>query len=82
MEHPFDGSWGYQTTACDYQPLWDALSLWRLWTVVIRKESGDLDWVPGHFCQDDHGLRMFDGTACYEYADLRGRITTAGNEQL
>ena len=74
MEHPFDGSWGYQTTglyaptsrfgsAADFLALVDACH--RAGLAVI------LDWVPGHFPDDPHGLAQFDGTAFYEHADQR-----------
>ena len=74
MEHPFDGSWGYQPTglyaptsrfgsASDFLALVDACH--RAGLAVI------LDWVPGHFPDDPHGLAMFDGTALYEHADQR-----------
>jgi 1,4-alpha-glucan branching enzyme len=71
-EHPFDGSWGYQPTGLfaptsrfgspdDFAALVDAchregLGVW-------------LDWVPGHFPDDPHGLGRFDGTALYEHAN-------------
>ncbi|HEV2334759.1 MAG TPA: 1,4-alpha-glucan branching protein GlgB, partial [Stellaceae bacterium] len=73
-EYPFDGSWGYQPislfaptarygTPDDFRAFVDAchhagLALW-------------LDWVPGHFPNDAHGLGYFDGTALYEHADPR-----------
>jgi 1,4-alpha-glucan branching enzyme len=71
-EHPFDGSWGYQPTGlfaptsrfgspADFAALVDAchqagLAIW-------------LDWVPGHFPDDPHGLGNFNGTALYEHAN-------------
>jgi len=73
-EHPFDGSWGYQPTGLyaptsrfgtptDFLALVDACH--RVGLAVI------LDWVPGHFPDDPHGLASFDGTSLYEHSDPR-----------
>lgn len=71
-EHPLDQSWGYQITGF-YSPTsrhGDPKGLMRFVDRCHQYGIGViLDFVPGHFCKDDHGLRRFDGTPLYEGAD-------------
>jgi 1,4-alpha-glucan branching enzyme len=73
-EHPFDGSWGYQTLGL-YAPsarFGPPEGFARFVAACHAQGLGLLlDWVPAHFPMDPHGLAQFDGTALYEYADPR-----------
>ncbi len=73
-EHPYDPSWGYQTTGL-YAPsarFGDTAGFARFVDGAHRAGVGViLDWVPAHFPTDSHGLSRFDGTALYEHEDPR-----------
>ncbi|HEY2836429.1 MAG TPA: 1,4-alpha-glucan branching enzyme, partial [Rhizomicrobium sp.] len=73
-EHPFDPSWGYQTTGL-YAPssrFGDPEGFARFVEGAHQAGLGVLiDWVPAHFPTDPHGLIRFDGTALYEHQDPR-----------
>jgi 1,4-alpha-glucan branching enzyme len=74
MEHPFEGSWGYQVTGY-YAPTarWGTPDDFRFFVDVCHQHglAVILDWVPAHFPRDDFALRRFDGTALYEHDDPR-----------
>jgi 1,4-alpha-glucan branching enzyme len=85
MEHPFFGSWGYQTIGYFAPESRYGAPQDLMWLIdyLHQQEIGVfLDWSPSHFPGDEHGLASFDGGALYEYADPRLGLNREWNTRL
>ena len=82
MEYPYDGSWGYQATG--YFGITSRYGAPKDFMYFVDKAHKNnigiiMDWVPGHYCKDAHGLYMFDGGRVYDGKDHKHWGTTTFN---